>query len=369
MRYSIKATLLASLLVFVNMAAAHEIRPAIADLYLDPGELRLEIRLNLEAVIAEIEPGLADTADSANAERYDALRKMEPDQLLSAFDRTKFASEIAARLGGAPLSLEVVDATAAPIGDIDLLRDSSVTLRADLPSDGTLTLGWAPALGPLVLRLMNEGSDYSVFLEPGMTSDELPVTGAVSQSFGAVFLNYIAVGFDHIVPKGLDHVLFVVGLFLLSTRLSPLLWQISAFTAAHTITLALGLFNVVQVSPAIVEPLIALSIAYVAIENVFFSGLTRWRPALIFAFGLLHGLGFAGVLKEFGLSRGNEVAGLIGFNIGVELGQITVVIGCFLLVGLWFGRKPWYRAAITIPASLAVAAIGLYWFVERAILA
>jgi len=75
------------------------------------------------------------------------------------------------------------------------------------------------------------------------------------------------------------------------------------------------------------------------------------------------------VLHEFGLTEGGEVAGLIGFNIGVELGQISVVLGCFLLVGFWFGRKPWYRAAITIPASLAVAAVGIYWFVERAFLA
>ncbi|MEX0969691.1 MAG: HupE/UreJ family protein [Paracoccaceae bacterium] len=363
----------ASLCVFVSgvfaAASAHEIRPAIADLYLEQGELRLEIRLNLEAIIAGIEPGLDDTAESANAARYDALRAMPPAALLAAFDEATFANNIYAMLDGTPLPVHVVDVTADPVGDIELLRNAAISLRADLPAGAAVTVGWDASFGPLVLRLLNEGSDYSVFLEPGMVTDALPVNGIVQQSFGAVFGNYIIVGFDHILPKGLDHVLFVIGLFLLSTRLAPLLWQISAFTLAHTITLALGLFGVVQVSPAIVEPLIALSIAYVAIENVIFNKLTRWRPALIFAFGLLHGLGFAGVLQEFGLSEGNEVAGLIGFNIGVELGQITVVALCFIAVGFWFGRKPWYRAAITIPASLAIAVVGLYWFVERAFLA
>ncbi len=362
-----------SLFVFVSgllaSAGAHEIRPAIADLYLEQGELRLEIRLNLEAIVADIEPGLANTTESVNAARYEALRAMPPEDLLAAFDKAAFANSIFAVLDGTPLPIEVVETSAGPVGDIALLRDSSVTLRADLPASGGLTVGWDAGFGPLVLRLMNEGSDYSVYLEPGMTTDMLPVDGAIQQSFGEVFLGYISVGFKHILPLGIDHVLFVIGLFLLSTRFSPLLWQISAFTVAHTITLALGLFGVVQVSAAIVEPLIALSIAYVAIENVIFSKLTRWRPALIFGFGLLHGLGFAGVLQEFGLSEGNEVAGLLGFNVGVEIGQITVVALCFLAVGIWFGRKPWYRAAITIPASLAIAIMGLYWFVERTFLA
>jgi len=366
---SILGALVASLLVFVNMGAAHEIRPAIADLRLNDGQIRLEIRLNLEAIIAEIEPEITDTAESANAARYDALREMAPDALLAAFDSSGFAARISASLDGAPVALSVTETRPDPVGDIDLLRDTFVTLSAPLPADGSLTIGWDAAFGPLVLRLMDEGSDYSTFLERGALSDPLPVRGTISQSFGQVFLNYITVGYTHIVPKGLDHILFVVGLFLLSASMRPLLLQISAFTVAHTITLALGLFDVVTVSPAIVEPLIALSIAYVAIENVFFAGLTRWRPVLIFGFGLLHGLGFASVLHEFGLTEGGEVAGLIGFNIGVELGQISVVLGCFLLVGFWFGRKPWYRAAITIPASLAVAAVGMYWFVERAFLA
>jgi len=167
------------------------------------------------------------------------------------------------------------------------------------------------------------------------------------------------VGFDHIIPKGLDHILFVVGLFLLTTAIGPLLWQISAFTLAHTITLALGMLGILNIPGNIVEPIIAASIVYVALENIIFPKMTAWRPVLVFAFGLLHGLGFAGVLSEFGMPQGQFLAGLIGFNIGVELGQLAVIAVCFLAVGLWFGKKPWYRKVVVIPGSLIVACNGV----------
>jgi hypothetical protein len=143
--------------------------------------------------------------------------------------------------------------------------------------------------------------------------------------------------------------------------------QISAFTVAHTVTLALGLFGVVRIAPELVEPLIALSIVYVALENVLFSKMTPWRPALVFGFGLLHGLGFAGVLSEFGLPEGQYVVGLIAFNIGVELGQLAVVAACFLLFGLWFGGREWYRMRIVYPASLAIGGYAMAWFIERSV--
>jgi hypothetical protein len=107
----------------------------------------------------------------------------------------------------------------------------------------------------------------------------------------------------------------------------------------------------------------------VAIENIFMKGqLTPWRPFLIFGFGLLHGLGFASVLEEFGLPQHGFVAALIGFNIGVELGQLFVIAVAFLAVGLWFGNKPWYRRVIAVPASAAIAMMGIWWVIERTIL-
>ena len=181
----------------------------------------------------------------------------------------------------------------------------------------------------------------------------------------ALFLEYITLGFTHIVPLGLDHILFVLGLYLLSTHLRPLLVQVTAFTIAHSITLGLGLYGIVSVSPAIVEPMIALSIVYVAVENLLTTTLHPWRPLVVFAFGLLHGLGFAGVLHEIGLERTNYVTGLIGFNIGVELGQLAVIAMAFGLTGLWFRDRPWYRGRIVQPASLLIALAGLFWTFER----
>src|SRR6202007_1851175 len=162
--------------------------------------------------------------------------------------------------------------------------------------------------------------------------------------------------------------LFVLGLYLLSGRARTVLWQISAFTVAHSITLGLSIYNVVAVSPRIVEPLIALSIAYVAIENIFLSELKSWRVALVFCFGLLHGMGFAGALKELGLPRSEFVTALVTFNVGVEAGQLAVIATAFVRVGWYCGRRQWYRQRVVVPASVLIACTAIYWTVQRTLL-
>jgi hypothetical protein len=181
----------------------------------------------------------------------------------------------------------------------------------------------------------------------------------------AIALQYLVLGFTHIVPKGLDHMLFVLGIFLLGRRLRQILGQVSAFTIAHSITLALSVYGIVSVSPKIVEPLIAVSIAYVAIENIFMSDLTPWRVGLVFAFGLLHGMGFAGALKELGLPRSEFMTALVTFNLGVEAGQLAVIGATFVLVGWYCGRQQWYRRLVVVPASAIIACTALYWTFER----
>ena len=177
-------------------------------------------------------------------------------------------------------------------------------------------------------------------------------------------LLFVKAGIEHIVPKGLDHILFVLGLFFSSLILGSLLWQVTAFTLAHTITLALAALGFMQVPGNIVEPLIALSIVWVAVENCIFKQTNKWRPFIVFGFGLLHGLGFASVLSEYGLPKGGLVPSLLAFNIGVELGQLLVLVTAALLV--WVIRnKSWYRQRVQIPASLMIALVGLFWFVER----
>ncbi|HTR04599.1 MAG TPA: HupE/UreJ family protein [Thermoanaerobaculia bacterium] len=246
-----------------------------------------------------------------------------------------------------------------------------LTLRfsGDVPA-GARVFTWtnAGSVGTYMLTIRTEGEAQAArqWIEGAAGSRPFTLAAGIAPvSRLDVVRTYLALGFTHILPKGTDHILFVLGLFLLAVRWKPVLLQVSAFTVAHTITLALTIYGVVSLSPRIVEPLIALSIVYVAVENVVTPALTPWRVALVFGFGLLHGMGFAGVLSQLGLPRAEFVPALLSFNAGVELGQLTVIAVAFLLVGLPFGRQPWYRRRVVIPGSIAIAAVGLCWFVQR----
>jgi hypothetical protein len=178
------------------------------------------------------------------------------------------------------------------------------------------------------------------------------------------FVKYLHSGFVHIIPKGIDHILFVLGLFLSTVIFSKLVWQITTFTLAHSISLGLAASGVVQVSAEIVEPLIALSIAFIAFENIRNTEAGSSRLLMVFIFGLLHGLGFAFVLAEFGLPSSSFLTSLFAFNIGVELGQLTVLVVAMLLLYSW-SKKPSYRFFVQIPGSVLIGIIGLYWTFER----
>ncbi len=176
---------------------------------------------------------------------------------------------------------------------------------------------------------------------------------------------YLKLGYQHIIPEGFDHILFVVGLCLISNKLSAILWQATAFTVAHSITLALSMKSVIVAPPAIVEPIIALSILFVAIENLLLSELKPWRILLVFMFGLIHGMGFASSLNEIGLPRNKFLTSILSFNVGVELGQITIILAMFFLIIFPLGKKPYYRKWVVYPMSIAIGLIAAYWTVER----
>jgi hydrogenase/urease accessory protein HupE len=178
---------------------------------------------------------------------------------------------------------------------------------------------------------------------------------------------YFALGYTHILPRGLDHILFVVGIFLLSARWRSILLQVSTFTLAHSITLGLTMYGVVSLPAKVVEPMIALSIAYVAIENLFTSELKPWRVALVFSFGLLHGMGFAGVLRDLGLPRSEFLTALVTFNVGVEAGQLSVIALALAAVAYWRSNSVTYRRFVVQPASVLIASIGLFWTIQRAL--
>ena len=368
-----------------STSQAHEIRPAIVDFTFDKnGIYQLTIQQNLEALLAEIGTAHDDTEESKNAKKYNELRNLNPTDLNAEFEKfsPKFLQNMQLMFDNKAQTLQILDVDIPEVGDNELARDSVINIAGIIPEDiKNMSWKWNKDYGSAVLRVGSENDPelFSAYLVNGDASDQVPVSVdwydaetaqkvggcALKQSKWDTFINYIKVGFVHIIPKGLDHILFVVGLFLLSAHLRPLLIQITTFTLAHTVTLALGIYGVVNVSASIVEPLIAASIVYVCIENIYSAKLSRWRPFVIFGFGLLHGLGFASVLGEIGLGAGSFVTGLIAFNIGVELGQLSVIALCFLLVGFWFKDKPWYRIVITIPASIVIALIAIYWVLER----
>ena len=381
----LKSVLLFCVLLFSSASNAHEIRPAIVDFtFNQAGYYTFSIQHNLEALIANIGSQHQDTNESDNAIKYNNLRILPPTELEKEFEKfsAEFLSKQQLAFDGNVQPLKILDVEIPEVGDTDLARDSVINIAGLIP-EGTknLTWQWDSSFGNAVLRVSSEQNPqlYSSYLTDGKMSDQVAIGIDCSDPKDAskvrgcapkvthwqAFKNYLQVGFVHIVPKGLDHILFVVGLFLLSTHLRPLLIQVTSFTLAHTVTLALGIYGIVSVPPSIVEPLIAASIIYVCLENIYSDKLSRWRPIIVFLFGLLHGLGFAGVLTEIGLSPDNFVTGLIGFNIGVELGQLAVITACFILVGYWFRNKSWYRQRITIPASMVIALIAAYWFIER----
>jgi hypothetical protein len=246
---------------------------------------------------------------------------------------------------------------------------ATIALTGTIPEGAralTWKYGWTFASYSLAVRGIDAEAIATEWLEGGHTSSAIAFAAPPPPSRPLVTIaRYLALGYTHILPKGLDHMLFVLGLFLLTRRARPLLLQVSAFTVAHSITLALGLYHIVSVPPAIVEPLIAVSIAYVAIENLFLSDLRSWRIALVFLFGLLHGMGFAGALGELGLPRSEFVTALVGFNVGVEAGQLTVIAAAFALVGWQWGNRSWYRRLIVVPASAVIAGVAVYWTIAR----
>ncbi len=238
------------------------------------------------------------------------------------------------------------------------------------PGTDSVSVRFSPLLSHVQLAIVRpqhdlvSSNEYSESFQIIASQDyaTTSVTSAIE-----VTKDYIIQGFVHILPLGLDHILFVLALFLFAKSFSTLLWQVSAFTLAHTITLALGIYGIVQLPSSIVEPLIALSILYVALENVYRAKsitVSHTRMPVIFAFGLLHGLGFASVLSDVGLPESQYALSLISFNVGVELGQLSVIVIAFLCLAPVM-KKHWYQPTIVKALNIVIAITAAYWVIER----
>jgi len=183
-------------------------------------------------------------------------------------------------------------------------------------------------------------------------------------SAGAVAPGYFVSGFTHILPYGIDHILFLLALFFLIRKPADLLLQLTLFTLAHSFSLGLSIYGIIAVPDSVVEVAIALSIAFVGAENLFRTKLNAWRSPVVFCSGLVHGLGFAHVFAEAPVGKNDFLAALLSFNIGIEAGQIAVVGVAFLLTAVW-RNKDYYHRLVARPASGLICIFGIFWAVER----
>ncbi|MEN8207489.1 MAG: HupE/UreJ family protein [Pseudomonadota bacterium] len=363
-----------------TQAWADVVKPALVEISIHTdGSYHIEVRTSLEALLTGINARYRNTRDAPNAAAYDELRVLPAAELAVAFkpfeqDFTQLV-ELSFDVEQVPLSITRIDIPEP--GYPKVPRISVIILEGKIDRSVKAVTWYYPArFGDNAVRVRqidkaNEKWHWSdwQWLRKDEHSTPFPLTEVFTQQpVKQVISTYLALGFEHIIPKGLDHILFILGIFLLSVRLRPLLWQVTMFTVAHTLTLGLSMRGIINLPANIVEPLIALSIAYIGIENVFAHSLHKSRLLIVFFFGLLHGMGFASVLADFGMPANAFMTSLISFNVGVELGQLAVILLAFLTVGLWFSNKPWYRPTIVVPCSLAIAITGLYWTGDRIVI-
>lgn len=349
----VRAVAVITLLLFASTAHSHPSGFLPVELQLDSDRFRMVVHHHLEAAVGDIETLPAESAGR--------IARFYQVNLKPSFNGKRAMPD--------PTGEVAVETTSYGQG-------ARIALEGQLPAaPDQLSFEVARAIPVIHLRVLGDGGRqiYETFIRKGETSPPIdlrapavpgsPAHAASDGGWSTVAL-YLSLGFTHILPLGWDHVLFVLGLFLLTPRLKPLVLQLSLFTLAHSLTLALASLGWVALPAAVVEPLIAVSIAFIAVENIFRRNLGPWRPLIVFAFGLLHGLGFAGVLSELGLPAGQFLTALVSFNVGVEIGQLAVVTLAFAAVG-WFRHREWYRGRVTVPASAVIAMIGFYWAVER----
>ena len=357
------------LLATTRTATAHPLTFTDTTIVLRPdATFQAELIVDLDAL------ALGAPQDADDAELMAALLALSPDELEDRLDRlrTLFQRRVRVRFDGEPASFDVTfpdrGTPAATESAIPTLLGLTARLSGSVP-EGALELEFfaSRAFSEVNLTIRDESRNVTsqALLERGARSDPFMLAGPVEPPGAlSVGARYARLGFVHILPRGPDHILFVLGLFLLGTRLRPLVWQVTAFTAAHAVTLSLAAFGILSLPAALVEPLIALSIVYVAVENVLTDRLHPWRPAAVFGFGLLHGLGFAGVLQELGLPDQERLLGLVSFNVGIELGQLLVITLALAAVG-WCRHRVWYRSRIAVPVSVVIAVVGLFWAIDR----
>ena len=374
----IKLYLFLILVVFLNLfsksSISHEIKPSIADFTYDEKYLNFKIRLNAELILSNIDASTVSNTDSSSlSEIYDKFRILSKKDLEEMFQNSwsEISSNIDIQINNETKKINLIKTEVEDIKNFEISRDTHVYFRVLLDKNSEkFTFSWIKNYGPIILRENNnkklEDELVTEYLQAGIESSQFSFKeNNFSKTFNS-FAKFFVLGIKHIIPKGLDHILFIFGLFLFSSSLKKLISQITIFTIAHSITLIFVSLSLMRINPQIVEPIIALSIVYIGLENIFKKYIKEYlRYVVILFFGLLHGLGFALVLSDIGYKSSDLFVNLISFNLGIEVAQISIVLVLYLLVALNFATNKNYRIFFQVPSSILISSIGLYWFFER----
>ncbi|MBW5289913.1 MAG: putative membrane protein [Candidatus Ruthia sp. Apha_13_S6] len=360
----------------IGVSIADVVKPALVEISIYPDKkVTVVIDLSLETLMTGIGTQYKNTTDAPNSAQYDTLRSLTADDLREQFKtfETEFLNYILLTINERPQQLTLTSAKIDIVGYKKRPRKTLLTYSTQLKKwPKTLSWQYNKTYGDSALRyqVYKEGEyNWSQWrwLRNGATSGMIDINHPEPITTMQRILQFVSIGFDHVIPLGWDHILFIIGMVLSSMKWRRLLLLVSAFTLAHTLTLGLAMLGIVQISGRIIEPLIAFSIAYVAIENLLPNQSIKRKSIIVFLFGLVHGLGFASMLKSFKMSSDNFLTTLISFNVGVELAQIVIVLGVVLLLFFIKSLNLDYKKIVIIPISIVISLIGIWWGIDRLI--
>ena len=374
--YHIKSLLMIMTILMSSTSVSDVIKPVLSELSIhENNKIVLVIDLSVEAAMTNIGSQFKDTTKSPNSDEYDRLRSLQPDILLSEFTKYRkvFDESLILIMNREKIVLTPSKTKIDIVGYKKRPRKSVLTYTATTKHPpSTIEWKYDKTYGDTAFRWqVYKENEYnwnqwnwikageSIVIDDTGFSPIQTTTDRAKQ--------FIEIGFAHVIPMGLDHILFIVGM-----ALSTLLWRrliklVTIFTVAHTITIALAMLDIVNIPPSIVEPLIALSIAYIAIENLVLSSNHRREEVVVLIFGLIHGMGFASMLREFKMTTENFLPTLVGFNVGVELAQLLIVSTVLIItISANSISKKLSKVVIIVP-SILIAVTGLYMTVTRII--
>ncbi len=373
-RWALAWVVLALLTALTTLAHAHALGFGSGEFRFQRGRFHLELALDASDDAAEDErrATLVKELEKAVTVTFDAQQQQADFRILSVGEGSS-AVDVVEYSGTVPVDAQQLQIRFDEnVGDVALDVRSpagrSLFRRLVLAGDATPLLSLnPPAEADAGVRPTESAATTSTAAPaPAPSARHSPKSRAAATrpDVPAVAIwRMVRVGFEHIIPDGLDHMLFVIGLLLTSTSVRRLVIELSLFTLAHSLTLALSAMGTVLGGTALVEPLIALSIAALGAEY-FLRLPTAIRSWLVFGFGLLHGLGFASSLAQTGFLDGELWRAVLGFNVGVELGQLSVALAVWLLVRRWRSRQ-WFQTRVLELVASGLVFVGTFWSLWR----